>query len=90
MAAPPPAPLACGHVGYYAGICRYRGCANHVCAHCLAACETCGTTLCPDHQKRHEERSRVFCADHAARYRLLRLARWVLTRRSATTDIDDP
>lgn len=74
-------PLDCGHVGHYAGICRYRGCANHVCPHCLRACETCGTTLCPDHQRCYEARSRVFCADHAGRYRLLRLARWVRTLR---------
>jgi hypothetical protein len=66
--------LDCGHVGAFAGVCQYEGCATRLCPNCVAACETCGTVLCQRHQVWLDARRRVFCPAHVRGYLVSRLA----------------
>jgi len=71
--------LGCGHVGQFAGVCQYQGCAKRLCGDCVASCEACGGTLCPAHQIRLDGRRRVFCPDdgpkHVGKKLVVRLLR---------------
>lgn len=53
--------LDCGHVGRFAGVCQYHGCATRLCPDCVATCETCGRVLCRGHQVWLADGQRVFC-----------------------------
>jgi hypothetical protein len=53
-------PHDCGHPGALGGICQHDGCADELCADCVADCDSCGNTLCPPHQRRLTDGS-VLC-----------------------------
>lgn len=71
--------LDCGHVGAFAGVCQYDGCATRLCADCVATCETCGRVLCRRHQVWLAGRQRVFCPADTRSYLGQRLLTRLLT-----------
>lgn len=72
--------LDCGHVGTFAGVCQYDGCATRLCADCVATCETCGCVLCRGHQVWLARGERVFCPADTRPYLGARLFRHLLGR----------
>ncbi len=66
----------CGHVGYYTGVCQYKGCAYSLCMTCNWSCEACGRTLCPFHQDWID--GCVLCPEDAKTYRIRRLLRTLI------------
>lgn len=82
--------LDCGHVGAFAGVCQYQGCATRLCADCVATCETCGRVLCRGHQVRLANGERVFCPADTRTYLGMQLVRRLFGRGSQRKPRGDP
>lgn len=53
----------CGHVGDWAGVCQFQGCAKQLCTKCVQDCAACGITICDEHQEWLDGGTQVFCPD---------------------------